>query len=161
MNIFHLRLSLANIEGKIYHLLYTGRSRKVHEFEQEKRVTDLQMMLDSWYARVPIAFRIEEATLTVGSSVLVQITNLYRTYMLCCFTVHGLYSHKAEWLQKVSSLSRAALHEFAISTQGQSLIPCRQITHAPLAQGWQRCVNVSRDSMALLRAIKLTEFTLW
>ena len=56
MNIFHLRLSLAHIEAKVYHLLYSSRSRKVDGSELEKRVASLQAMLDSWYGASPCRF---------------------------------------------------------------------------------------------------------
>ncbi|KAH8889607.1 hypothetical protein GQ53DRAFT_722399 [Thozetella sp. PMI_491] len=161
MNIFSLRLDLACIQGKIYNLLYSSRSRKIQKQEGEKRINSLQMMLDSWYARIPAAFQIRDVTSTVSDVNLVQMTNLYHTYLLCHFWIHGIYSYKAEWLQKASSLSRAALHDFAVAVQGQGFSPCRQISHAPRVNGWQRCVDISRDSMPLFQATKLTESMIW
>lgn len=161
MNVFHLRVDLAHIEGKIYHMLYSGRARKVQKSEQESRVANLQMMLDKWYARVPVVFKIGDATSTVSDINLVQITNLHHTYLLCHFWIHGVYSYKAEWLQRASSLSRAALNEFTVATQGQGLTPCSQISHAPLSNGWHRCVDISRDSLALFQATKPTKSMIW
>ncbi|KAH8647759.1 fungal-specific transcription factor domain-containing protein [Xylariales sp. PMI_506] len=161
MNIFHLRVELASIKGKIYYLLYSGRARKIQMSEQKTRVDNLQRMLDRWYEKVPAVFRIGDATSTVSATNLVHMTNLHHIYMLCHFWIHGLYSYKAEWLQRASSLSRAAINEFAVATQGPGFTLCTRISHAPQEIGWQRCVDISRDSLALFQSTNPTKSMIW
>ncbi|KAF7536246.1 hypothetical protein G7Z17_g13074 [Cylindrodendrum hubeiense] len=48
LNIFRQRIELAQIEGKVYDLLYSSRSIKLETSERKKRVESLQKMLDDW-----------------------------------------------------------------------------------------------------------------
>jgi hypothetical protein len=113
-----MRIDLAVIEGKIYSFLYPGRSTKIQDFERQQRVATLQAMLDQWYSRIPSEFGIDAVYTAVSDTALVHMTNLHHAYLLCIKSTHGIYSSQADWMQRLGSLSRVAIHEFAVTIQG-------------------------------------------
>ena len=66
----------------------------------------------------------ERVSAAVSEEDLNHMTKLYYTYLLCIITMHGVYSVQAEWMQKVGSLSRAAIRDFAVAIQGPRITAC-------------------------------------
>ncbi|KAL2682407.1 hypothetical protein Neosp_006858 [[Neocosmospora] mangrovei] len=108
-NYHRRRVELAYIEGKVYDLLYSNRATKVRGPERKRRVLRLQAMLDQWYERIPAVFHIENVAATVGPSQLVQMTKMHHSFLLAEVMTHGIYSHNADWVKRISSFSRAAI----------------------------------------------------
>ncbi|RDW87923.1 hypothetical protein BP5796_03617 [Coleophoma crateriformis] len=161
LNLFRLRVDLAHIEGKIYDLLYSCRSIKAPKLERQRHVISLQAMLDHWYARIPPAFKIEKASATVSNDKIPEITKLYHTYLLCIVTTHGVYSNQADWMRRVSSLSRVAIQDFATAVQGPRVYFTCMNQDPPLVGGWSHCVEISRASMKLFQNTKSTSGLIW
>ncbi|KAF5576743.1 transcriptional regulator [Fusarium pseudocircinatum] len=160
-NYHRRRVELAYIQGKVYDLLYSNRSSKVTAQERQRRVTRLQSMLDQWYERIPNVFHIEHVAATVGPSQLVQMTKMHHAFLLTEVMIHGIYSHNAEWVKRISSFSRATLTSVAnLETGGFGAGKC-QDQAPPLPEGWNHCVDVSRGCMKLFQEATPTECLIW
>ncbi|KAH7121882.1 fungal-specific transcription factor domain-containing protein [Dactylonectria estremocensis] len=162
-NYHRRRVELAHIEGKVYDLLYSNRATKVKGPERQQRVARLQAMLDAWYERIPPMFHIDSAAAHVGPSQLVQLTKMHHAYLLAEVMVHGIYSHNADWVQRISSFSRSAMHGIENIPQqhgNQTCFSNRQQA-APLPDGWSKCVEVSRGCMKLFQGATPTECLIW
>lgn len=160
LNFFRMRLDLAHIEGEIYDLLYSCRSMRVQRLERQHRIGRLQAMLDCWYARIPLAFRIDRVSATVGDVNMLPITKLYHTYLQCIISTHGVYSSRADWMRRVSSLCRVAIQDFATAIQGPKVVTCLT-QDPPLTGGWNHCVEISRASVKLFQCTSPTEILIW
>lgn len=160
LNFLRLRLDLAHIEGKIYDLLYSCGSNKVQGAERQRRIVNLQAMLDRWNAQIPPAFKIDKVSITVSDEKIIEITKLYHTYLLCITSTHGVYSNQADWMRRVSSLSRVAIQDFATALQGPRVATCMN-QDPPLAGGWNHCVEISRASMKLFQYTRPTGSLIW
>lgn len=162
LELFRLRVDLARIEGKIYDLLYSSRSIKVQGPARQQRVASLQVMLDGWYTQIPAAFRMDRVRTTVSdANMLEMITSLYHTYLMCITSTHGIYSAQAEWIRKVSSLSKVAIEDFAVAMHGPRVTNFTQNQDPPLPDAWNYCVAISRGSMKLFQDTSLTEGLIW
>lgn len=159
INFLRMRLELAHIQGKVFDLLYSTRSLKTKGTERQERVSRLEDMLDKWYGRVPTAFQIENVAATVNLGDLLQLTKMHHAYLLAEVMTHGLYSHNADWVQRISSVSRVAMRELAIVQDRHT--KCLDEQHAPLPSGWAKCVEVSRGCMKLFQHCTPTESLLW
>jgi hypothetical protein len=145
----------------VYELLYSNRSMRISEAERRRRVEGLSTMLAQWYRRIPIPFRPEHVAAAVGDSELIQVVKLYHAYLLALVHVHGIYSNQAEWVSRVSSLSREAIRNYATSVKGTSP-PCEtEAREHPVAEGWNHCVEVSRGCIKLFQEAIPTECLLW
>ncbi|KAF4450665.1 hypothetical protein F53441_6326 [Fusarium austroafricanum] len=162
-NYHRRRVELAYIEGKVYDLLYSNRASKVTGPERAQRVSRLQAMVDQWYERIPNVFHIEHVASTVGPSQLVQMTKMHHAFLLVEVMIHGIYSHNAEWVKKMSSFSRATLtavgnmeNRGTVDSTGycQDQLP-------PLPEGWKKCIEVSRGCMKLFQEATPTECLVW
>ncbi|KAH7121423.1 fungal-specific transcription factor domain-containing protein [Dactylonectria macrodidyma] len=162
-NYHRRRVELAHIEGKVYDLLYSNRATKVKGAERQQRVARLQAMLDAWYERIPSVFHIENAASNVGPSQLVQLTKMHHAYLLAEVMIHGIYSHNADWVQRISSFSRSAMHstEKIPQTHGNQTCYSNRQQSAPLPDGWSKCVEVSRGCMKLFQGATPTECLIW
>ncbi|KAF4471443.1 transcriptional regulator [Fusarium albosuccineum] len=160
-NYHRRRVELAYIEGKVYDLLYSNRASKVRGQERQRRVVRLQAMLDQWYDRIPTVFHIDHVASTVGPSQLVQMTKMHHAFLLAEVMTHGIYSHNADWVKRISSFSRAAIGDLKI--QGFSQYSCgpTEAQSPPLPEGWTKCVEVSRGCMRLFQNATPTECLVW
>ncbi|GKU05366.1 transcription factor [Fusarium langsethiae] len=117
------------------------------------RVARLQSMLDQWYERIPQAFHIEHVAATVGPSQLVQMTKMHHAFLLTEVMIHGIYSYNKDWQKRISSFGRDK-----ISWGDQNGTNKEQ---APLPEGWNQCVDVSRGCMKLFQEATPTECLVW
>ncbi|KAF5650099.1 transcriptional regulator [Fusarium tjaetaba] len=157
-NYHRRRVELAYIQGKVYDLLYSNRSSKVTAQERQRRVTRLQSMLDQWYERIPNVFHIEHVAATVGPSQLVQMTKMHHAFLLTEVMNHGIYSHNAEWVKRISSFSRATITSVGnLENRGFDGAGKCQDQAPPLPEGWNHCVDVSRGCMKLFQEATPTE----
>jgi hypothetical protein len=162
LQFFRLRLELAHIEGKIYDFLYSSRTNKVQGLDRQRRVASLQAMLSCWYLRIPVAFHMENVSTTVSDThMLAMITGLYHTYLICITSTHGIYSAQAEWIRRVSSLSKVAIEDFAVAMHGPRVTTFMQNQDPPLPDAWDHCVDISRSSMKLFQDLSLTGGLIW
>ncbi|RBQ97290.1 hypothetical protein FVER53590_09299 [Fusarium verticillioides] len=161
-NYHRRRVELAYIQGKVYDLLYSNRSSKVTAQERQRRVTRLQSMLDQWYERIPNVFHIEHVAATVGPSQLVQMTKMHHAFLLTEVMIHGIYSHNAEWVKRISSFSRATITSVGnLENRGFGGAGKCQDQAPPLPEGWNHCVDVSRGCMKLFQEATPTECLIW
>lgn len=156
-----MRLDLSHIQGKVYDLLYSNRSLRIPPAERKRRVSQLSTMLSQWYERIPTAFRIEHVSATVGDTELVQMVKLHHAYLHALVHVHGVYSHQAEWIGLLGSLSRAAIEQFAVTMQGPSSTCGNEQQSPPEGKGWEECVEVARGCMKLFQDTTPTECLIW
>ncbi|KAL3607654.1 hypothetical protein FPOAC2_02641 [Fusarium poae] len=152
-NYHRRRVELAYIEGKVYDLLHSNRASRITPQERQRRVARLQSMLDQWYERIPQAFHIEHVAATVGPSQLVQMTKMHHAFLLTEVMIHGIYSYNKDWQKRISSFGRDK-----ISGADQNGINNEQ---APLPEGWNQCVDVSRGCMKLFQEATPTECLVW
>ncbi|KAF4960609.1 hypothetical protein FSARC_10423 [Fusarium sarcochroum] len=161
-NYHRRRVELAYIEGKVYDLLYSNRARKVQGQERQRRVSRLQAMLDQWYERIPTVFHIEHVASTVGPSQLVQMTKMHHAFLLTEVMIHGIYSHNAEWVRRISSFSQSSIRAMSnLENQGFAGAKCQGDHAPPLTEGWSKCVDVSRGCMKLFQEATPTECLVW
>lgn len=159
-NYHRRRVELAHIEGKIYDLLCSNRASKVTGQERQRRVVRLQAMLDQWYERIPTVFHIDHVATTVGPSQLVQMTKMHHAFLLAEVMTHGIYSHNADWIKRISSFSGAAIRDFK-NNQGIGSPGCQSGQAPPLPEGWTKCVEISRGCMKLFQESTPTECLVW
>lgn len=161
LNIFHRRLELARIEGKVYDLLYSSQSMKLDTLERQSRVEILKKTLDHWYERIPPAFTIENVSTAMGDAELLQLTHLYHIYLSCLVSIHGIWSSQAEWMRRIGSLGRAAIEDFATAVYGPKVATCIETQDPPHVDAWNHCVHVSRSSLRLFHETPLTPCLIW
>ncbi|KAH7259936.1 hypothetical protein NW759_002613 [Fusarium solani] len=158
-NYHRRRVELAYIEGKVYDLLYSNRASKVRGPERKRRVLRLQNMLDQWYERIPAVFHIDNVAANVGPSQLVQMTKMHHAFLLAEVMTHGIYSHNADWVKRISSFSRAAIGDW---NPGYGSPKCgMKDQEPPLPDGWTKCVDISRGCMKLFQEATPTECLVW
>ncbi|KAK7408704.1 hypothetical protein QQX98_009120 [Neonectria punicea] len=158
-NYHRRRVELAHIEGKVYDLLYSNRATKVKGHERQQRVVRLQGMLDQWYERLPAVFHIENVAANVGPSQLIQLTKMHHAFLLAEVMTHGIYSHNADWVKRISSFSRSAIMNMSSIPDKNRNVSCtsHSAQGGPLPDGWTKCVEVSRGCMKLFQGATPTE----
>ncbi|KAK1507232.1 fungal specific transcription factor [Colletotrichum abscissum] len=154
-NFFRARVELSHIAGKVYDLLYSTRSRKVAKSEAQLRVTRLEEMLETWRRNVPAEFQLTSLLEYAEPLPTVHLSLLYHNYFVITVMVHGIYSHDADWVQRISSYGRATIQDLDGIGQGNS----RQ--NSPLPTGWAKCVELSRDCMNLFVESPKTDCSIW
>ncbi|KAK1635349.1 fungal-specific transcription factor [Colletotrichum phormii] len=154
-NFFRARVELSHIAGKVYDLLYSTRSRKVAKSEAQLRVTRLEEMLETWRRNVPAEFQLASLLEYAEPLPAVHLSLLYHNFFVITVMVHGIYSHDADWVQRISSYGRAAIQDLDGVGQPHS----RQ--DAPLPPGWAKCVELSRDCMNLFVESPKTDCSIW
>ncbi|KAF0635507.1 hypothetical protein FPSE5266_01975 [Fusarium pseudograminearum] len=152
-NYHRRRVELAYIEGKVYDLLHSNRASRITPQERQIRIARLQSMLDQWYERIPQAFHIEHVAATVGPSQLVQMTKMHHAFLLTEVMIHGIYSYNKDWQKRISSFGRDTISGGDQNGTGKE--------QAPLPQGWNQCVDVSRGCMKLFQEATPTECLIW
>jgi hypothetical protein len=160
-NYHRRRVELAHIEGKVYDLLYSNRATKVSGSERQQRVGRLQAMLDKWYERIPSVFHIEQVADNVGPAQLIQLTKMHHAYLLAEVMTHGMYSHNADWVKRISTFSRAAIEDISQGNHKHGTPSCYRAQTAPLPEGWSKCVEISRGCMRLFQGATPTECLIW
>ncbi|KAI5458976.1 fungal-specific transcription factor domain-containing protein [Mariannaea sp. PMI_226] len=160
-NYHRRRVELSHIQGKVYDLLYSNRATKVTGLERSSRVARLQAMLDKWYDRIPPVFQIEQVIDNVGPAQLIQLTKMHHAYLLAEVMTHGIYSHNADWVKRISAFSQVTVRNLGQGTLKYGSPGWHGNQEAPLPEGWSKCVEVSRGCMRLFQDATPTECLIW
>ncbi|WYZ42064.1 hypothetical protein EsH8_V_000959 [Colletotrichum jinshuiense] len=155
-NFFRARVELSHIAGKVYDLLYSTRARKVTRPEAQQRVTRLTEMLETWRRNVPGEFQLDSLLQNLDSLPAVHLSLLYHNFFVVTVMTHGIYSHDADWVQRISSYSRTTMRDLDTSP----VAPCSK-QNAPLPLGWEKCVELSRGCMMLFVESPKTDCSIW
>jgi hypothetical protein len=153
MNYFRMRVDLSHIEGKIYDMLYSSRAKKVSPQEKNLRTQRLQSALDKWKQMIPASFDVDLVAKTVTPTALVPLVMLYHSYLTSLVMLHGIYSHDADWVLRISAYSRMIGDSHAtgdFETEPHRLPP-----------GWALCVETSRSVMQLFNAAPPLDCVIW
>ncbi|KAK6216826.1 fungal specific transcription factor [Colletotrichum tabaci] len=155
-NFFRARVELSHIAGKVYDLLYSTRARKVSRQESQSRVTRLEEMLESWYGKIPAEFRLDSVLQNIDALPAVHMSLVYHHYFVVVVMTHGIYSHDADWVHRISTYCRTAMRDLDGVPVAANL---KQ--NAPLPDGWDRCVELSRRCMKLFAESPMTDCSIW
>ncbi|KZL72843.1 fungal specific transcription factor domain-containing protein [Colletotrichum tofieldiae] len=155
-NFFRARVELSHIAGKVYDLLYSTRARKVSKYESQSRVTRLEEMLETWHGNIPSEFQLESMLQNIDALPAVHMSLLYHNYFVVTIMTHGIYSHDADWVQRISSYSRTTMRDL----DGATVAACSD-QNAPLPAGWAKCVEMSRGCMKLFVESPKTDCSIW
>ncbi|KAK8120744.1 hypothetical protein PG999_004864 [Apiospora kogelbergensis] len=113
------RVQLAFVEGQIYDNLYSARSLRETPGQRREQVARLDTLLNAWRrSSLPPSHRSQDDRLQLvaadapgGPSNLAA--SLHHTYLLCLFSLHGLYSWESVWVQNIDILGRTALENIS------------------------------------------------
>ncbi|GKT51416.1 fusaridione A cluster transcription factor fsdR [Colletotrichum spaethianum] len=153
---FRARVELSHIAGKVYDLLYSTRARKVSKQESQSRVTRLEEMLENWHRNIPSEFQKEAMLQNIDALPAVHMSLLYHNYFVVTIMTHGIYSHDADWVQRISSYSRTTMRDL----DGATVAACSD-QNAPLPSGWAKCVELSRGCMKMFVESPKTDCSIW
>lgn len=155
-NVFRMRVELSHIGGKVYDLLYSTRARKASPQQRALRVQRLEARLRQWRQKIPARLQMDVAPQTLPQRELMQMATLYHTFLTTLVMVHGIYSHDADWVQRVSAYGKIAMLDCDPDRNGS----CdKQLP--PLPHGWAACVEASRSCMQLFAAMPQTDCAVW
>jgi hypothetical protein len=160
-HIFRQRLDLASIAGKVYDLLYSSHAMKATVAERQTRAGTLQNMLESWYACILPPFTLDNASGNVQPADLVHLSHMYHVYLGCMGTANGVWSCKAEWTRRMSTLGRAAMKDFACAVFGAKVFHCMETQNPPLQNPWNHCVDTSRKVVKLFHQSPMINSLKW
>lgn len=156
LNIFHERVKLAEIETQVYALLYSTTSSPLTHPERQTTIAHVATLLETWYAAIPTPFKPENAPSQLDDAELVQLAGMYNVYLFSQICTRDVWSERAEWALRVSSLSRAAMREIMSALQGPKVTPCMQRQERPSMDAWGKCVVACRGVMRLFHATSKT-----
>ncbi|KAK3317144.1 fungal-specific transcription factor domain-containing protein [Cercophora scortea] len=156
VSYLRLRVQLAYIMGKGYDLLYSTRSSKVSAQERRDRVVRLSRQLEIWRGHIPGEMQLRTAADNLGRMELVFMATLHCGYLSCLVMVHGVWSSNAQWIQRVSRYGQVVIKdsEFDGRRVCSSQMP-------PLPVAWKRCVQISRECLAMARRMPQSDYSVW
>lgn len=160
LNIFRSRLDLAHIEGKIYDFLFANRSLSADQSERKRRICCLLAMLNHWHARLPMAFRVENASATLLELELVEVAKLHHAHLFALVQIHGIYGDVFKWLGKAGSLNSVAMQDLLTAMECPTRHWSTRSASSPVL-GWDQCLELSRGCMKLFQDVTLTEEVMW
>jgi hypothetical protein len=156
VNYFRLRVRLAHIQGRVYDLLYSNRSTKVSAQEKESRVLRLNQQLESWRSEIPTPMQLGSITTSLGRMELLFMSTLYCGYLFSLVMAHGIWSTRADWLNLLSSHTRAMV--LGSESHGHR---CFGALNPPTEWAWKHCLNVSRECLTIARTIPPSDCNFW
>lgn len=152
LHFFKLRLQLSNLQGRVYDLLYAIKANKILQTERQKRVTLLHYRLELWRRSIPVEMQADVVTEHVSEEGLFWICLLHFSYLGCLVMIHGIWTHDAEWRQRLT-------HSFSASSPSINKGKAHQVP--PLPRGWKNCVQMSRHCMQLVYQMPLSHCSVW
>ncbi|KAL0930170.1 nadh oxidase [Colletotrichum truncatum] len=155
-NYFRARVELSHISGKVYDQLYSTRARKVSAQDRQQRVARLETMLENWRRNIPSEFQLDSLLRCVDELSIVHMSLLYHGFFTAMVMAHGIYSHDADWVKRISSYSRATIHHL----DATPIAACSG-ANPPLPVGWAKCVELSRSCMNLFVKSPKTDCSIW
>ncbi|KAK2053126.1 fungal-specific transcription factor domain-containing protein [Colletotrichum caudatum] len=165
-NVFRARVELSHMAGKVYDLLYSTRARKASKQELQSRRAKLESMLETWHGDIPPEFRIESMLDNIEALPAVHMTLLYHNYFSVRITTHGIYSHNAECVQRVSAYSQTAMREAEEARRAAATTTTTEGSEGQagareLPSKWSECVELSRGCMKLFVKGPKTDCSIW
>lgn len=149
LHYFKLRLQLSNLQGRVYELLFAIKANKILEAERRKRVTLLHCRLELWRRSIPAEMQADAAVEHVGEEGLFWVCLLHFSYLGCLVMIHGIWTHDAEWRQRLTRSFQSGSLVF-----GADEAP-------PFPRGWKNCVQMSRHCMRLVYRMPLSHCSVW
>ncbi|KAG7121067.1 ABC-transporter-regulating transcription factor like protein [Verticillium longisporum] len=153
-NYFRSRTALSHIQGKIYDLLYSTRSKKASPEDRVQRREQLNHMLEQWRLQIPEQFQMANVASSMSPTNAVHMVNMYSTYMLCLVHAHGIYTFDMDetcWFKEMRQSMTACDANGTISESCKGKIPA----------GWENCVVQSRAFIQLFTDAPFTECGFW
>lgn len=160
INFIRVQIDLACIQGKVLDLVHLNRGPKETSIEGDQRSDYLQGLLDRWYDKMPLPFRMEHLASTISPPAATRMTRLYHGYILAVFGTHGLLFDDLDWLQAVAIAAEPGLTDLSPVLRQLSQRTGREYL-VPSKEGWRRCVEASRRCMKLFQDVVPTEAVLW
>jgi hypothetical protein len=145
LHLFRLKVQLAYLEGKIYDMLLSNRSRKLTPEARQQAVTHISQLLERWKQSIPGPLQLENMSGNLLSGPLVHMTVVYQTYLMCLTMTHGLYANDSPWLNALGGLGSDLLRTF--NPQGRMSM---EGTASSTQVAWERCVGTSRAILNIL-----------
>lgn len=155
-NYFRARVQLAHLQGRIYDMLYSVRSKKLTPLDRNQHVMQLDSMLEKWQQTIPTLLQAEHMIQSLGAVARVHMAILQHQYLLCLVFLHGLYSVDSEWVKALGAYGRAVLANMDNNTD-----ICMRHMQPPQPSAWSRCVTASRRSIRLFLSELQTVCSLW
>ncbi|KAL1882322.1 hypothetical protein Daus18300_000808 [Diaporthe australafricana] len=159
LNYFRARVQLAQIQGKVYDLLFSTRARKIAAHERANRVVRLEKMLDQWRQGLPMALQadvIAKSPLRSNLDMLWMAT-LHCTHLVCLAKIHGVYSQDTEWLKYMSKYIN-------MPARDHEDIPRKEtpwLRQSMLPSSWMKCLSHGRACMQLFSQLPRWEYHIW
>ncbi|KAI1814445.1 hypothetical protein GGS20DRAFT_413211 [Poronia punctata] len=146
LNLFRVRVQLAHLEGKIYDMLLSNRSKRLTPEDRRKAVMHIDALLEQWRQSIPTPFQLENMWGNLMSGPLVHMTVVYQTYLMCLTMTHGLYANDSPWMKALGCLGSDLLRTFdpraSASMDGNFSSPNSVV--------WEKCVGTSRAILNIL-----------
>lgn len=156
VNYFRLRVELAHIQGRAYDLLYSTRSTKISLHERQACVVRLSQQLEKWRLGIPVEMQLGSVVETVERMAVVPMTMLHCSYFSCLVLVHGIWSHNANWMKRVSTYSRSAIRDSQVENRR-----CYLGAHGPLPTAWAKCLGEGRECLSMVRKMRQSDLRIW
>ncbi|KAK3395139.1 fungal-specific transcription factor domain-containing protein [Podospora didyma] len=155
-NYLRARVQLAYIQGKVYDLLYSTRSQKVPPQERRARVVRLATQLEKWRRTLPPEMQLGSVERELDRWPLAHMSNLLWSYQACLIMTHGVWSHNAHWLKRVSDYSRIAILDSNVDGPKSC-----NLQQPPLPVAWDCCLEISRKCLAMARVMPQSDWDVW
>ncbi|KAM0333963.1 hypothetical protein ACHAQA_000981 [Verticillium albo-atrum] len=155
-NYFRSRTALSHIQGKIYDLLYSTRSKKASAEERTERMEQLSHMLEQWRLQIPAQFQMDNITRSLSPENVVHMVNIHSSYMICLVHAHGIYTFEMEgtcWFKE--------MRQGVPACSGSDALPSPEICRGKTPRGWADCVEKSRSFLQLFTDAPFTECGFW
>jgi hypothetical protein len=156
MNYLHVRVQLAYIQGRIYDLLYSSRSRiaTANLVEKLKRTTRLHSMLNYWYRSLPSEFGYDMLLTSLSGPPLQHALTLFHSYLLSLFVLSDVHQNFLRIIASIRNWVSAGL------TPGMN--PELHMSGTSSPTPWIRdCVDHSRACIRVTSAVGQTEYFTW
>ena len=158
VNFLRLRLRLAYIQGRVYDLLFATRAAKITLHERRARITFLHSQLEQWRRTIPPELQANVVVNHVNRAALSWLCMMHFSYLGCLVMIHGIWSFDAEWRKRLTT--KYDNNDDSIATNGQNS-DLTAPTPPPLPRGWRNCVLMSRNCMAMVPEMPLSDCSVW
>ncbi|KAM0279205.1 hypothetical protein ACHAQH_004750 [Verticillium albo-atrum] len=155
-NYFRSRTALSHIQGKIYDLLYSTRSKKASPDDRIQRREQLSNMLEQWRLQIPEQFQMANVAHMTAAANVVHMVSMHSTYMLCLVHARGIYTFEMEgtcWFKE--------MRQGMAACSGNDGLPSPEICKGKTPPGWENCVEQSRAFIQLATDAPFTECGFW
>ncbi|KAK3375519.1 fungal-specific transcription factor domain-containing protein [Lasiosphaeria ovina] len=156
VNYLRLRVQLAHIQGRTYDLLYSTRSTRISPQERQSRVVRLATQLEKWRRSIPAEMQLGSVDRHLDRFALIHMATLLWSYHASLATIHGVWSHNAHWMKRISNYSQTVIRDSEIDGR-----KCCYHQHPPLPAAWKRLLGASRECLALANKMPQSDCNVW